>query len=82
MAEIRPFREAEREPADNVVELLEEALAEARRGEFLGAALILWHPAGESSNRWAITPGIHVATMVGSTTLLAMRLAKRYAEDV
>ena len=56
-----------------VVEMLEELLEKARRGEFRAAAVALVHIDGGTSDRWAYGRGRVLTSLVGAIRLMEAR---------
>ncbi len=71
---------AEMVPQPTVVETLEKALAEARRGEIDGVVLLISHSDGTTSDRWGQGKGFWWIRMVGCAEVWKKRYIERYAE--
>jgi hypothetical protein len=76
------FRTLESEPANNVVEMLERFAKEAKEGKIRGAIVILAYTGGDTSDNWAVNPGIGKASLIGALHICAVRMMKRYLEGV
>lgn len=74
-------------PEDNVhsldpqlIEFLEELLAEARDGNIRSVAVAIEHMDGTTSDRWATGKYAYPVRLLGAAQLMQHRLAKRVIE--
>ena len=65
-------------PQPNVVEFLEQTLEEAKRGDIDGIVMLLSHPTGETSDRWATGPNFLWIRMLGCAELWKGRFIRHF----
>lgn len=67
-------------PQPNVAALVEDVAAMVRRGEVDGVVILLSHPDGATSDRWAFGPNFRWVDMVGCGEVWKRRFIARYDE--
>ncbi len=67
-------------PHPNVVEFLERTLEEAKRGEIDGIVMLLSHPDGETSDRWASGPNFYWVRLLGCAELWKSRYIRHFED--
>ena len=82
-----PITEAPPPDSDNahslnpqLIEFLEELLAEARDGSIRSVAVAIEHMDGTTSDRWANGMYAYTVRLLGAAQLMQHRLAKRIVE--